>query len=722
MKKIKLFALAAFAMLSTNAFAQEISATKVFTFEAADKDAEECTITGFVADLDDEFKTATAIPEFVTHPSYKPGGEAKKYKVTAISDDAFAGEPIQTITFPAAVEEDDYTGISNIGAGAFAGTKIQTLDLSNTIITYVRNFFGTDRAADKKNDVVNVTLKKVILPATATQLKDYAFWGCTKLESIDMTAATGLNVIGVAALAGCPLKALDLSKNKAVTKLVAHVLNDAIGDDKERFTAPTELVTVKLHEAFTALNGNLKGATKLTTVSGHVLVKPNKTEVTAFTLGAKEFEGCTALTTIDTHKITNFAASCFKGCSSLASVNISAATKIEAEAFAGTALTSVTIPANAALTTIGASAFFECASLATITLAQNTDNKTTITTINANAFGYTAIEKFTVPAANTEGITIAGKAFVGCSSLTDFTYAPATITATKAKLIATDAFNRCSNVKFHTTKAFVDDWRATEGEYAEGKKFGDGPSNTTFDYEVSDGKTKFTLTHYKSNANKYYVKWSGKVNGAAKAIKVKKGDAKVYSAYVDADGSVNLTQYAADKGWIYIKQGDVALIITENAELTYEDGTDDKTTSWQTEALTTDEDDVNETVTGLKKNALKYVFKATTRATLESAVAEGWYIYGWVNKSDACGFQKIASGTTINEGVLFAWGKPAAGGRLTINWYDENGNLEAETTAINAIEAAAPQAEGARYNVAGQKVSAAYKGLVIKDGKKYMQK
>ena len=316
MKKIKLFALAAFAMLSTNVFAQEISATKVFTFEAADKDAEECTITGFVADLDDEFKTATAIPEFVTHPSYKPGGEAKQYKVTAISANAFAGEPIQTITFTAPVEADDYFGINEIGAGAFAGTKIQTLDLTNTRITYVRNFFGTERAAVKTADKMNATLKKVILPATVKQLKNYAFWGCTKLESIDMTAATGLNVIGVAALAGCPLKALDLSKNKDLTQLVANVLNDD-WDANVRFKAPTALVKVTLHEKFTALNGNLAGATKLTTVTGHILVKPNKTEVTAFTLGAGEFEGCTALTTIDTHKITDFNASCFQGCSSL---------------------------------------------------------------------------------------------------------------------------------------------------------------------------------------------------------------------------------------------------------------------------------------------------------------------------------------------------------------------------------------------------------------------
>ena len=44
----------------------------------------------------------------------------------------------------------------------------------------------------------------------------------------------------------------------------------------------------------------------------------------------------------------------------------------------------------------------------------------------------------------------------------------------------------------------------------------------------------------------------------------------------------------------------------------------------------------------------------------------------------------------------------------------------AESTAIKAVKAA--NADGAIYNIAGQKVNASYKGLVIKNGKKYIQK
>ena len=40
--------------------------------------------------------------------------------------------------------------------------------------------------------------------------------------------------------------------------------------------------------------------------------------------------------------------------------------------------------------------------------------------------------------------------------------------------------------------------------------------------------------------------------------------------------------------------------------------------------------------------------------------------------------------------------------------------------AIKSVKAA--KADGAIYNLAGQKVNASYKGVVIKDGKKYLQK
>jgi hypothetical protein len=59
---------------------------------------------------------------------------------------------------------------------------------------------------------------------------------------------------------------------------------------------------------------------------------------------------------------------------------------------------------------------------------------------------------------------------------------------------------------------------------------------------------------------------------------------------------------------------------------------------------------------------------------------------------------------------------------MTIKWYDENGNLEAETTAIDAIQTVGEKAEGKTFNLAGQEVNASYKGVIIKDGKKVIRK
>ena len=59
----------------------------------------------------------------------------------------------------------------------------------------------------------------------------------------------------------------------------------------------------------------------------------------------------------------------------------------------------------------------------------------------------------------------------------------------------------------------------------------------------------------------------------------------------------------------------------------------------------------------------------------------------------------------------------AAGARVNVVWNDGS----EEATAIQTVKKVA-EANGAIYNLAGQKVNASYKGVVIKDGKKYIQK
>ena len=87
----------------------------------------------------------------------------------------------------------------------------------------------------------------------------------------------------------------------------------------------------------------------------------------------------------------------------------------------------------------------------------------------------------------------------------------------------------------------------------------------------------------------------------------------------------------------------------------------------------------------------------------------------WIVKNDG----KLASvvkahGTNISPFRAYFTGIPeGAPAKLSF--------IDGEATGINGVNAEAA-ADGAIYNLAGQKVSAAYKGIVIKNGKKYLMK
>ena len=64
--------------------------------------------------------------------------------------------------------------------------------------------------------------------------------------------------------------------------------------------------------------------------------------------------------------------------------------------------------------------------------------------------------------------------------------------------------------------------------------------------------------------------------------------------------------------------------------------------------------------------------------------------------------------------------KPAGG---VEGWYYGFFNVvEDSSTGINGIDADAADDNTPIYNLSGQKVTKSYKGVVIKNGKKYMQK
>lgn len=93
--------------------------------------------------------------------------------------------------------------------------------------------------------------------------------------------------------------------------------------------------------------------------------------------------------------------------------------------------------------------------------------------------------------------------------------------------------------------------------------------------------------------------------------------------------------------------------------------------------------------------------------------ADGAQHFAFGTKNGVSGFKLVKSGVVI----------PAKKGYLLISnaGAKEFFAFEGETTGISAVETA-PAADGNVYNMAGQRVSKNYKGLVIVGGKKYLNK
>lgn len=103
-----------------------------------------------------------------------------------------------------------------------------------------------------------------------------------------------------------------------------------------------------------------------------------------------------------------------------------------------------------------------------------------------------------------------------------------------------------------------------------------------------------------------------------------------------------------------------------------------------------------------------------------------WFCGNWKEVLVTDGAQWIVKNDGIHASVVKANGTKISPFRAYFTGIPEDASaklnfIDGEATGINGVDAEAA-ADGAIYNLAGQKVSAAYKGIVIKNGKKYLMK
>ena len=117
---------------------------------------------------------------------------------------------------------------------------------------------------------------------------------------------------------------------------------------------------------------------------------------------------------------------------------------------------------------------------------------------------------------------------------------------------------------------------------------------------------------------------------------------------------------------------------------------------------------------------------ANTANKYQLGTSDVWFCGNFEEKLETNGKQWIVKNDGIHASVVKANGTKISPFRAYFTGIPEGASaklnfIDGEATGINGVNAEAA-ADGAIYNLAGQKVSAAYKGIVIKNGKKYLMK
>lgn len=685
------------------------------------------------------------------------------------------------------VQVKDFSGLSNVTSisvgdnvttideGAFIGTKIAMLDLSETKVTNVARWFTKNEDGKK----TNAYLAAVSFPETVTTIAANAFDGCSALSTVEFAdldaEAANVTTINAEAFKGTALVELDL-KNTKITTLpllfgeagTAYATLTTVKLPKTLVTIPADafnncknLSTVEFaalentaanvtsigarafkKTAITELNLKNTKITELEQLFEAVNSKVTKVVLpkTLETIKTQAFQGLGALTEIDFSACTTaltIKANAFQTTVNLKELTLPAClVALENDALAGSYIETLTITSNttAGKPTIGntgatrltdltfTGAFKGVIGDGTNAAFTSVETLTFDGTVAANAIAAASFATDdALTTVNFNGNLEAGAVAAGAFAKTgtqeiEVTYAPsgdAAIAITNS--FAQNAFAAADAavwVTFNTTTAY--------GEKLTDELVADANGNVLYGVNLVFTATPTTAdgtidVAKKDGVGSYYYGTITTI-GAIKIAK-KQGDANVmvYGAYVDnADATaILMDQLHLIGGYYYIPAGKNVIVKTsKDAAVEYfADASGNNSCNYNSNDV--DQNEIKSIAAGTDDQ-----FAASIKETAADAGKVVYFLapiaeYGlfWTGFKD----ERI-----VSAGQFYLWANPTAGAARVV-WLD--GSEEDQIiTGINTIETKKAVVDGVTYNLAGQKVDANYKGVVIKDGKKFFQK
>ena len=749
MKKIKLFALAVCAMLSTNAFATDTDATVgIWKIKYTSATPTDGVIIGFKNDI-----TAAEVKDLV---------------IPATLNDTENGKEVTIITL----------GDGTNALSTEVLNKIETLTTGNTLTTIAKNAFTGASA-----------LKTVTVGAKVATIGESAFNNCIALATVDLSAAADLATIGDFAFGGTPsLVSIDFSacakmkdftdagtpflpsagnKNnylKSVTlngettnigiafanipnlemtvsgtKLAKLVTNAFANDAKiTSLELPATCATI----ASSALADSKIATLTINCDADHAKDIETTVYGTTDVLTAVEFKGAfvgdiaagafgkTKLTSVKfaEAKAKKTAAAIAEGAFVLADAasTVEIAKISAADVFTASAFTGPTTATNKVTLNLGIIAAqpakLVSANVGTATITQVSADFSVNALGDAQTIIFTAIDEGKKLTAATADVAVKKVVFgteeVGC--------------ALDAAAVPANAFKGATGLKIYwspatATKAFDEKIIQAAGA---GTDYGTSEATTTmknFLYTTTEVAQKYQdpFTGATELINNVYIvagataaatekitlakkdgDWAyGKFYNAGSNFKISKEDAIVYSAYVDAsDATIYMDQLRIVNGYYVVSQGEPVVVKSKtNTEVTATKTADAHTMRTESGAATI-------------INDIKYTASVAAYTLLDANPGKDIWAMAKPENYNLT-WKKFKATITLPDNTFYIITTPVEGARLNVVWLDGS---EEEATAIKSVKKVAEN--GAIYNLAGQKVNASYKGVVIKDGKKYIQK